>query len=277
MKLKSQPFQSRRKRALRIGWSALAISATLTGLVAGPAQAGTLTATGDRCGPATLIYVRGTSEPAGSGSRFGGRIYQSGGIGNMLVNFGLAVDNDQQIPVYQEALNYPATALNPATLNYYTSSVSTGVVRLRAEIEDIAATCPYTNILLAGYSQGAHVIGDVIDKTNGTQLSANAKAHITAVALWADPTYKQQEAWDAAGNGLYDGYFIRSSGAFSPYTATIWPVNATSPQTVSTVRSYCKSGDEWCQSAFPDGGSIHASYNTTSGWAFMRQFLISQD
>ena len=253
----------------------VALAATVLSLVvAVPANAGTLVATGQRCGLATLIYVRGSLEAAGSGSMYGGRVYQSGGIGQRLVNFGLAVDNDQLIPVYQEALNYPAAVWSADGTNYV-NSVAIGVSRLRAEIEDIATTCPHTNILLAGYSQGAHVIGDVIDSTTSTQLSSNAKSKIAAVALWGDPTYVPGESWDAAGNPSARGRFWRNTHAFSQYVGTKWTENG--PTSISRVVSYCLAGDAWCQAAYPGGQTIHESYNTTSGWAFMRQFLIDSD
>jgi hypothetical protein len=145
-----------------------------------------------------------------------------------------------------------------------------------------AATCPYTNILLAGYSQGAQVIGNVLDNATTPQLSATAKAHIASVVFYGDPAYRPGEAWDADGDGTDTGLFERHAGAFSAYTAPIYAIlGEDTPTYVTKIRSYCATGDAFCQGQYPLGQAIHASYGTASygnaGWAFMRYFLIDAD
>lgn len=245
-----------------------------------PAFASANSDSGIRCGPATIVEARGTGEPAGVGSTNGGRTYSYNGLGPTLVSFAVAIGNDQEIPVHEEQLLYPAAVWNGVAAPYL-SSVAAGVTNLRAEIEDIAATCPYTNILLAGYSQGAQVIGDVLDNQTSPQLSNAAKQHITSVVFYGDPSYRPGEAWDAAGSGTGGGMFQRHAGAFSGYTAYMYATpTSPGPTWVSKIRSYCATGDEFCQNAWPAGDSIHHSYSSTTygnaGWAFMRNFLIDQ-
>jgi hypothetical protein len=225
-----------------------------------------------------LIYVRGTGEAAGVGSANGGRTYQYGGAGQVIGTQGFegAMLADSMIPTYEEAILYPAVAFTTQA-NYFQSE-AVGVTQLRAEIENLVSTCgPAVNIQLAGYSQGAHVIGDVLDVTSPTQLSAAAKHSIGGVVLWGDPTYRPGEAWDATGNGTLPGFFgSRAAGAFAPYVRTVWPWNSPGPYSTTTVRSYCTAGDAWCQHQWPAGQAIHQNYNTAAGWPFVSQFLIAE-
>lgn len=227
----------------------------------------------------TMIFVRGSGEAAGVGSAHSGRTYQYGGTGTMLSS-GLetAVLNDAEIPVYTEAINYPASVYDPQTLGY-PGSENTGRTNLRAELDYLVSTCPNVDILLAGYSQGAQVIGDVLDGSAPNPLPASIRSHITAVALWGDPSYRAGQGWDAQSTTVApaNGIFVRNSGAFSGYLASVWPVTSPTPIVIPTVKSYCLTGDAFCQSQYPLGQTVHASYNTTAGWAWMRQFLIDED
>jgi hypothetical protein len=155
--------------------------------------------------------------------------------------------------------------------NYFQSE-GIGATNLRNEITYLIDQCPYVNILLGGYSQGAQVIGDVL-----VGLSAAQRNHIGAVTLWGDPSYRRSEVYDNNPATPDSGIFSRTPAAFSAYTSTIRPASSTTPITVPNVRSYCNVGDAFCQNKYPLGMTEHQSYNTSAGWAFMRQFLISTD
>jgi hypothetical protein len=78
------------------------------------------------------------------------------------------------------------------------------------------------------------------------------------------------------GNGL----FARTAGAFSSWTRLAYPSPAaTQPVQMPIVRSYCFTGDRWCQKGTDSSAdSIHASYasrSTYDGYAFIRSWLIS--
>ncbi len=185
---------------------------------------------------------------------------------------------DQLVPVYEEAINYPAS-LYDIQNGGYVASENTGRTNLRAELNYLVSTCPYMSIMLAGYSQGAQVIGDVLDGSAPDPLPASIRSHIRAVGLWGDPTYRPGQIWNAqsAAAAPANGIFMRNDGAFSGYQAQIWPSWSMVPITVPTIRSYCLTGDAFCQGQFPAGMDIHNSYNTTAGWAWMREFIISAD
>jgi acetylxylan esterase len=246
--------------------------------VAGPAQAIPST---NPC-MITMIAVRGLNEAPGSAStEHSGRLYSQGGAGRLQGVVNLA-NADPDIPVYAKSLVYPATAFpQPGTPNTdYITSVSIGKQNLTNEIEYLVSACPNISILLVGYSQGAHVIGDTIGAGTST-LSANAKLHITGAALFADPSYKGGEPWNILTASNSSGIFARYPGAFSAYTYNSWPPQASQPVLAPSVRSWCRSGDSMCQSNFTaEGNAIHGSgYDTTfaSGWVFMRDRLVDNN
>lgn len=192
------------------------------------------------------------------------------------------------MPVYEEAINYPAVVLdinNPQATDYL-SSLQYGATNLANEINDIVATCAHTNILLAGYSQGADVINQVIGAYRTASITvpslvAGAFTHITSVMLFGDPRYRPGEAWDAAGNGTGNGVFVSPAGQFQYAKRLTWlPPSYSVQGYVTTVRSYCFTGDFFCQSTFtPAGLTVHGSYGSSNAmvdaWVFTTNALTN--
>lgn len=56
---------------------------------------------------------------------------------------------------------------------------------LKAKVAAYVKNCPKTRIILLGYSQGAHVVGDAIV----ADLSKATRKHISAVGLFGDPRF----------------------------------------------------------------------------------------
>lgn len=255
----------KRRRVLRPVGFGLVLAAVAAIGVSLPAQA----VVGSRCGFATLIGVRGSAEPAGSGTTNGGRTYASDGLGNVIRNFAIGMQSDRNIPVHVEALNYPAVVLDPGNTQAasYVGSLSVGQANLMAEIENLAAACPQTNILLAGYSQGAEVIRLAL---TGGSLSAYAKSHIRSAVLFGAPTFHAGEAWNAPGSGSSSGLL---GGAGNPGYASYKQLTYVPPSYnlgyLPVIRSYCLPGDYFCQTNLTGQGmSVHESYLTS---AFMLQ------
>lgn len=148
---------------------------------------------------------------------------------------------------------------------------------MAGELNDLATNCPHTNILLAGPSQGATIITNVIGEYGGSawthpSVAQSVLNHISAVMLFGDPGYRPGEAWDAAGNGTGHGVFEDSAGEVSNMVRLKWlPPSYTLQGYVTVVRSYCFSGDMFCHSN-PAGLAIHGSYGASSAmldaWAF---------
>jgi len=83
----------------------------------------------------------------------------------------------------------------PATLTNYLSSESQGVAAMTKLIENYVADCPDSKIVLMGYSQGAHVTGDVLCGSSTSNplpsnLGQNGK-HLSLSVPEAYPTFLQ--------------------------------------------------------------------------------------
>lgn len=242
-----------------------------------------------RCGFTTLVALRGSDEAAGGGSGNGGRTYASGGWGATLGELVGYANREPSVPIYTEAINYPAVIINwskPLDQNY-NNSVNIGMTNLRNEIENLASTCPSTNIVLAGYSQGAHVITRVLSGATAaafptTPLSVNARTHIKAVVLFGNPTFTPNEPYNWNGSGSGRGIFADPAGSLTPYRTLAWLAPAYSTKGyLPIVRSYCVAGDMFCQSN-ASGAAIHSGYKANStlmrdAWIFTYNWLVSND
>ena len=155
-----------------------------------------------------------------------------------------------------------------ALVKYYGDSVRAGIATATAAVNDVAATCgTATRIVLVGYSQGAHVVGDAFENTD-----YSTQQRVAALVMIADPRR----------NAL-----APSEGARSPYFG-VGSVLRWSPRHVGTtelaaVRSYCTGGDTIC--AFQSGNwteaddalaglfSVHGDYARRNSSAFTQLTL----
>jgi acetylxylan esterase len=64
----------------------------------------------------------------------------------------------------------------PALLFPYASSSAAGVAALKKQLTAAVQKCPDQKIVLLGYSQGAHVLGDVLGGGGGGALGAKTPA-----------------------------------------------------------------------------------------------------
>ncbi len=68
--------------------------------------------------------------------------------------------------------------------NRYYESVADGAEELAWYLEDKLTSCPFQTVILGGYSQGAHVVGDAMFK-----IKPNFRPRIAYVALFGDPKF----------------------------------------------------------------------------------------
>nr|WP_156689432.1 cutinase family protein [Mycobacterium sp. Marseille-P9652] len=120
-------------------------------------------ASADACSDIAVVFARGTREPAGLGS-----------VGQAFVDSIGSQAKGRSVTSY--AVNYPAS-------DDYHGSAAAGADDASAHIQDVAASCPNTKMVLGGYSQGAAVI-DLA--TN--QMPPSVADHVAAVALFGEPT-----------------------------------------------------------------------------------------
>ncbi|MGV0792790.1 cutinase family protein [Mycolicibacterium sp. XJ1819] len=118
------------------------------------------------CPQAELIFARGRTESAGAGV-----------IGNALIS-ALRSKTDKNINLY--AVNYPA--------DY---EVDIGANDMSSRIQDMAARCPDTRLVLGGYSLGAAVTDVVLAAPIAAlgfkkPLPPGMDHHIAAVALFGN-------------------------------------------------------------------------------------------
>jgi len=78
--------------------------------------------------------------------------------------------------------------------NPYRLSVQNGVEELTGFLQDRVQECPKQQIVLGGYSQGAEVVGEALNK-----LPNNVLTHITYAALFGDP---RLDLFNGAGDWL---------------------------------------------------------------------------
>src|SRR6476646_6057949 len=159
-------------------FAALAVAAILVGSLAAPAQLSARAfAASDSCPSIEVVFARGTFEAPGVGA-----------TGQAFVDALNARLPGKTVDVY--AVNYPAS------LDF--GRAADGIVDAGNKIQSIAASCPTTNIVLGGYSQGAAVAGyttaDAVpegftlpDGLSGP-MPASIASHVSALVLFGTPT-----------------------------------------------------------------------------------------
>jgi Cutinase len=146
------------------------------------------------CHEVKLISVRGSGDTSSNMGKLGAPI--SSALQRKATALGIDYD--------RYGLEYPAVGIDwwkliPGTPSVvlaaqYALSKKRGRDNLRAEIK---AQCQKEKIVLIGFSQGSHVIGDVLSKKVGG-LAPAERARIKAVVLVADPRFNSREKFDAA-------------------------------------------------------------------------------
>ncbi|WP_319447601.1 MULTISPECIES: cutinase family protein [unclassified Mycobacterium] len=151
----------------RISGAAAATSVVAAALAsAAPASAA------PRCPDIEVIFARGTDEPAGIGR-----------VGQALVDELRPLVGKKTIGTY--AVNYPAS--------YDFMAAAGGATDASRRIQDTAAKCPKTKIVLGGYSQGAAVM-DVVATSPiaglgySAPLPAAVVPRIAAIAVFGNPS-----------------------------------------------------------------------------------------
>lgn len=146
-----------------------------------------------------------------------------------------------------------ASVSYPATLNNYASSSAQGVTALKAQLTSQVQSCPNQKIVLAGYSQGAHVILDVLGGGGGGSLGAatapiatSISSHVVAAVSFGDPRHVVNQAFDL-GSSRRNGLFPRTNGQLQT-------LSGFAPK----IEAFCDSNDTFCDSGFST--NVHLTY-----------------
>ena len=218
------------KRVAILATGTIVSSLVLSAVVPSPAHA---VPSSGGCAQVSIITARASTEAAGEG------------ITGRLVT---QVVNASTQTVSRAAVSYPATLSN------YASSSLQGINALKTQLTNLVNACPSTKVVLMGYSQGAHVVGDVLGGGQGGSLGATTapisttiSSHVVAVATFGDPRHVQNGPNFNAGTANANGRFPRSS--------TQWGnLNTFSPR----IRSWCDNNDTFCDSGFST--NVHLTY-----------------
>ena len=146
-----------------------------------------------------------------------------------------------------------ASVSYPATLNNYNSSSLQGINALKSQLTAQVQACPDQKIVLAGYSQGAHVVLDVLGGGQGGSLgtatppiSSTISSHVTAVATFGDPRHVVNQPFDLGTSGR-NGLFPRNSTQLQVLRGF-----------ASRIQAYCDRFDTFCDSGFST--NVHLTY-----------------
>ncbi|KAH0607804.1 uncharacterized protein H6S33_002838 [Morchella sextelata] len=190
------------------------------------------------CAPVHIIAARASTEAAGPGI-----------IGDVMDD----VVSQSSQTITTASVDYPAT------LTDYAASSASGTAALKTMLTNQVAACPNQKIVLMGYSQGAHVIGDTLGGGGGPTVLLGAKTapvatsvsdKVVAVVLMGDPRHVAGESFQEGTATLLKGLFPRGSDqsleSFS-----------------SKIHSFCDIGDLFCASG--TSTLIHLAYVTKYG------------
>lgn len=149
--------------------------------------------------------------------------------------------------------NVVSTYVNYQASFNYAASMADGRAALKATFNSYANACPRTKIALFGYSQGAHIVGDVVVGMSSTQ-----RARLQGIGLIGDPMMNPTFASSKTADRSHGGMWGRRAS---------WPSGV-------YVYNVCNRGDRVCASlnwvdsmAFLTNGSRnapHLKYTTST-------------
>lgn len=184
------------------------------------------------CADVHVITARGSTEAPGEGS--------TGALVTQIVN-----ESDQTVS--RAAVDYPATLTN------YANSSAQGVSALTTQLTSQVRQCPDQKIVLTGFSQGAHVVLDVLGGGGGGVLgtrtppiSSSIASHVTAVATFGDPRHVVDQPFDL-GTSTRNGLFPRSADQLR-----------TLADFANRIQAFCDSGDTFCDKGLSI--AVHSTY-----------------
>lgn len=222
----------------------------------GPASTDGCPVTTEHCPAVKLIGVRGSGETKDYGKPVGA-------FKVALLKLHPSID--------AESINYPAVSVGipdhtittiEAKLNTgkYRKSVVSGVSALGARVADTLAQCgSKTRFILAGYSQGAQVIGNYLTspKGRGAMLPSGKPSRLLRAVFFGDPRFNGRHG-SRPGLARFSSYQTGRSGILHARADTAYESYR--------IESFCRYQDAICQGErawFEAGDSIapHEKYH----------------
>ncbi|MFS0885726.1 cutinase family protein [Aeromicrobium sp. 179-A 4D2 NHS] len=210
-------FHHLRRATAGLAASIMAASGLIV-LTSTPAQAA--------CTAWTIIGVRGTND--GTKASLGTQLPTA--VSAFKAKKGSANVTTQYV-------SYPADVWPSWDDGAYTASLKAGRTALKSKITTRLKDCPSTKLALFGYSQGAHVVGDVV-----VGLSATQRKSLQGVGLIGDPMFNPGLKGSRTGDTKHGGMLGRRAS---------WPSDV-------YVYDVCNKKDQIC-----------ASYSTAQSFAYL--------
>ncbi len=186
------------------------------------------------CSDVLFLYSRASGQDPSSDDR----IFNKQSEGSTYYET-LRSSLDEQITIRKESLNYPAFGAQPniflAEFNTgkYWESKNIGMDMLSNRVAYETTRCPYQQIVLAGFSQGAHVTGDSLDHITNGQSS-----NVTFVSMFGDPRFNP-DSW--AAKGTFQTKLVGRSGGLLEQRSEF-------PETYrGKLESWCLHDDGFCE------------------------------
>ncbi|MHA0289844.1 cutinase family protein [Mycobacterium sp. C3-094] len=213
-------------RTLRVS-RVVGAAAALVAACVGPQAAGIAAAQpAPACPAVEVVFARGTLEAPGIGD-----------TGQALVD---ALNTRLSAPVATYGVNYPASLDFPTAVS--------GVADAADHIQSVVSSCPQTQIVLGGYSQGAAVAayttfdhvppGFILPPDIDGPMPASVAPHVAAVVLFGTP----------------DPFFLNLVDRNAP-SLTVGPLYA------NKTLQLCAPGDPVCQPGAFDRAA-HSAYKS---------------
>lgn len=175
---------------------------------------------------------------------------------------GIGGTNDP-ITSFLNMLNAASTLFDESKLSTYGNSVSGGVNLLLEYISNNSRVCPNTRYVLAGYSQGAQVMGNALSDSRFSAYLNN----ISYTALMGDPKFNQ--GTDASSAGVTQDVAWYRGGSNTNQNNIGGVLKARYPYMPNSllyrVGSWCLNGDAICSNSNPNPNYLALRNNTAHG------------
>ncbi|KAK8052232.1 hypothetical protein PG993_003617 [Apiospora rasikravindrae] len=149
----------------------------------------------------------------------------------------------------------------PATFENYCDSAGAGVKNGRSQIAAYAQRCPGAKLVLTGYSQGGHVVGDILGGGGGQFQGQCTQGTTGALSPTTSPG-KQIAAALFFGDVRHTPSQSYNTGSAPSSAKGIWPRTGSGLSALnafsSKLRSWCDAGDPACASG--NDGQVHTGY-----------------
>lgn len=185
------------------------------------------------CAPVMFVGVRGSGQTADQYEGLGSTVLA---VKQRLAGYFPGMSTDP--------IGYTATKVDLGNLlgsygSDYVESVNNGIAALKGDLAYIFKYCPTAKIVIAGYSQGAHVAGDVYDSLNTAEES-----QVSALLLFGDARFNPKQP--KVDTGTYRPAFSGVYQFVDPHLRLVdraW---------VKNVANVCLMGDPVCNYAWPN-------------------------